>query len=198
MLQSIRRMTSALRSDSRLTVPATTPRALDLAEIAERYSGLLYAIGHQYRLTSEEREDAVQSTWLALCQSVGQIRDPECIAGWLATTMRRLCTATYRHRRREVPASDSLDECALSDGSPDLADAVATRHATARLHQAVTRLPDRERQLIQLQLDPAQPGYTQISRSVPMPVGSIGPVRGRALRRLRTMLGDLDDRQAAI
>jgi DNA-directed RNA polymerase specialized sigma24 family protein len=61
-----------------------------------------------------------------------------------------------------------------------------------RLYQAIAQLPDRERRLIQLQLDPTQPGYAQISRTIPMPIGSIGPIRGRALRRLRTLLHDLE------
>jgi DNA-directed RNA polymerase specialized sigma24 family protein len=61
-----------------------------------------------------------------------------------------------------------------------------------RLYQAIAQLPDRERHLIQLQLGPTQPGYAQISRTIAMPMGSIGPIRGRALRRLRTLLHDLE------
>jgi len=49
-----------------------------------------------------------------------------------------------------------------------------------------------ERRLIRLQLDPAQPRYAEISRSLGMPVGSIGPIRGRALRKLRCLLRDLE------
>jgi RNA polymerase sigma factor (sigma-70 family) len=170
------------------------PAALNVAEIADRYAGLLHGIGHQYRLTPEEREDAAQSTWLALCQNADHIRDPQRIPGWLATTMRRFSTAAIRRRHREQPASNLLntDAFAMAEASPDVAYAVAARHATFRLYQAVAQLPDRERRLIRLQLDPGEPAYTQISRTIPMPVGSIGPVRGRALRRLRTLLHDLE------
>ena len=80
----------------------------------------------------------------------------------------------------------------MADPAGDIADAVAARRTTVRLYQAVAQLPDRERRLIQLQLDPAQPGYAQISRAIPMPIGSIGPIRGRALRRLRTLLHHLE------
>ena len=174
------------------TSTARPAAALNLAEIADRYTGLLYGIGRRYRLTPEEREDAAQSTWLALCQNVDHIRDPHCIAGWLATTMRRCCTATLRQRHREFPASDTLNTHTTSEAAPDIADAVATRHTTVRLHQAIARLPDRERRLIRLQLDPDQPSYAQISRTMPMPIGSIGPVRGRALHRLQNLLHDLE------
>jgi RNA polymerase sigma factor (sigma-70 family) len=166
--------------------------ALNIAELADRYAGLLYSIGRRYRLTPEECDDAAQSTWLALCQNAEHIRDPQCVAGWLATTMRRFSAAALRNRYRELlPTPDSMDVFPRVDDAADVADTVAARHATFRLYQAISQLPDRERRLIRLQLDPAQRGYAQISRTIPMPIGSVGPVRGRALRRLRTLLHDL-------
>jgi RNA polymerase sigma factor (sigma-70 family) len=166
--------------------------ALNIAEIADRFTGLLHGIGRQCRLTPEERDDAAQSTWLALCQNADQIRDPQCIPGWLATTMRRFSAAAIRRRHRESPASDWLDTFATAETTPDVADAVTTKYATLRLHQAIAHLPERERRLIQLQFGPTEPGYAQISRAIPMPIGSIGPVRGRAIARLRTLLHDLE------
>jgi RNA polymerase sigma factor (sigma-70 family) len=173
------------------SVTKTPSVALNIAELADRYAGLLYGIGRRYRLAPEECDDAAQSTWLALCQHVERIRDPECVPGWLATTMRRFSAAALRNRYRELPTSDSIDTFPIANPPPDVADTVTARHATFRLYQAIRQLPDRERRLIRLQLDPAQPGYAQISRTMPMPIGSIGPVRGRALRRLRTLLNDL-------
>src|SRR5689334_25437161 len=88
---------------------AKTPSsALNIAELADRYAGLLHGIGRRYRLTPEECDDAAQSTWLALCQHADRIRDPQRIPGWLATTMRRFCAATIRGRHREQPTSHLL------------------------------------------------------------------------------------------
>jgi RNA polymerase sigma factor (sigma-70 family) len=175
---------------------ATNPAnaELNIGDLADRYAGLLHSIGRRYRLTPEECDDAAQSTWLALCQHSEHIRDPQRIPGWLTTTMRRFCAAAIRRRHREQPASHLLttDAYAAADPAGDIADAVAARQNTARLYQAIDQLPDRERRLIQLQLHPTRPGYTQISRTIPMPMGSIGPIRGRALRRLRTLLHDLE------
>jgi RNA polymerase sigma factor (sigma-70 family) len=175
---------------------ATNPpsAALNIPQLADRYAGLLQGIGRRYRLTPEECDDAAQSTWLALCQHADRIRDPQRIPGWLATTMRRFAAAAIRRRHREQPASHLLitDSFAAADPADDIADTVAARHTMFRLYQAIAQLPDRERHLIQLQLDPTQPGYAQISRTIAMPMGSIGPIRGRALRRLRTLLHDLE------
>ena len=176
------------------TATNTATVAVNIAELADRYTGLLHGIGRRYRLTPEECDDAAQSTWLALCQHAEHIRDPQRIPGWLATTMRRFSAAAIRRRHREQPATHLLttDAFTMANTAGDIADTVAARHTTVRLYQAVAQLPDRERRLIQLQLDPAQPDYTQISRTIPMPIGSIGPIRGRALRRLRTLLHDLE------
>jgi len=90
---------------------AKTPSsALNIAELADRYAGLLYSIGRRYRLTPEECDDAAQSTWLALCQSAEHIRDPQCVAGWLATTMRRFSAAALRTRYREHRCADQRTE----------------------------------------------------------------------------------------
>jgi RNA polymerase sigma factor (sigma-70 family) len=172
----------------------TPGTAVNVAEIADRYTSMLYGIGRRYRLTPEECDDAAQSTWLALCQNTDRIRDPHRIPGWLATTMRRSASTTIRRRHREQAASHLLttDACIVVDTADDIADTVAARHATIRLYQAIDELPARERRLIWLQLDPTEPGYACISRTLPIPIGSIGPVRGRALRRLRTLLHDLE------
>ena len=59
----------------------------DFDGIVERYRGMLSAIGHQFRLTPEEREDATQSTWLQLFRNIEQIRNLDCIGGWLVIMM---------------------------------------------------------------------------------------------------------------
>ena len=162
------------------TVTDTASTALNVAEIVDHYAGMLYGIGRRYRLTAEECDDAAQSTWLALCQNADRIRAPHRIPGWLATTMRRSASTAIRRRHRELPASDWIDGSSMIDGGLDVADSIAAQHATFRLYQAIEQLPDRERRLIRLLLDPAEPGYARISRTLPIPVGSIGPVRGRA------------------
>ena len=78
----------------------------DFDGIVERYRGMLSAIGHQFRLTPEEREDATQSTWLQLFRNIEHIRNLDCVGGWLATTMRRQCISASRRWYVENPMSD--------------------------------------------------------------------------------------------
>ena len=62
------------------------------------------------------------------------------------------------------------------------------------VRQALARLPERDRRLLTLLVNPSV-DYAYISKTLGMPVGSIGPTRQRALRRLRAELraGDLVD-----
>jgi len=60
----------------------------------EEYSRLLWGVARRFRLDDHQRADAVQTTWLRLLESVDDIRDPARLPGWLATTVRRTCSAS--------------------------------------------------------------------------------------------------------
>jgi RNA polymerase sigma factor (sigma-70 family) len=88
-----------------------------------------------------------------------------------------------RRPQAALPARDAeaiADEQALTAEQELLA---AERHAALRA--ALAQLTPRERQLIAiLAADPPVP-YAEISARLGIPVGSIGPTRGRCLDKLR-------------
>jgi RNA polymerase sigma factor (sigma-70 family) len=155
------------------------------ATAVARYSGLLYATTRRYSLPAAEADDVVQQTWLKLFEHAGTIRDPGALPGWLATTTRRECLARRQAHWREAPLTGREDP---PDPTPDPLHAVLEQEASTSLRAAIDRLPDRERSLLQLLLSSPAPSYTEISERLDIPVGSIGPVRGRALRKLRCLL----------
>ena len=53
------------------------------------------------------------------------------------------------------------------------------------MRQALASLPDRQRTLLRLLHSEREPSYEAIGAQLGMPIGSIGPTRGRALDRLR-------------
>lgn len=151
----------------------------------ERYRGLLHWVARRHRLTEEETADVMQETWTRLLEHLDDIRDPAHLGGWLATTTTRQCLAVLRQRRRETPAPDGVVDSPDSWDVDDRLDAVQRGIA---LRRAVATLSRRERELIEVLLEPEPPSYAEISRRLSMPIGSIGPVRGRAMRRLRALL----------
>ena len=60
---------------------------------------------------------------------------------------------------------------------------VAERHAALR--EAFTDLPSRCQRLIGMLIEDPPLSYAQISASLSIPVGSVGPRRGRCLEKLR-------------
>ncbi len=143
------------------------------------------SIARRHRLGREEAADVIQETWARLLAHAKDLRDAERIAGWVATTAARECIAVRRRAWREEVTPDSV-----VDGIQewDVDDQLDARRRAAELRTAVASLPRRERLLLELLLEPDSPSYAEISRRLAMPIGSIGPVRQRALQRLRSLL----------
>ena len=157
------------------------------SDLVGRYTSLLRGVTRRSGLPAEEADDVVQETWVRFFSSAGDIRDPERVPGWLATTARRECLARRRRTWREAPTYDGTAPEVVAD-VPDPVERWAAEQEAALLRAAVRTLPSRERALVELLLEPEPVSYSEISRRLAMPVGSIGPVRGRALRRLRAAL----------
>jgi RNA polymerase sigma factor (sigma-70 family) len=159
-------------------------------EIVERYSGMLWSLTRSYGLATQQASDVVQTAWLRLVEHIGDLREPEHVGAWLATTTRREALRTVAAQRREEPRDDerTWDQPAAPQEAPDAA--MIHREERARLLAALASLPPRQQQLLRvLSADPA-PSYQEVAEAIGMPVGSIGPTRARALQRLRTVLTD--------
>jgi DNA-directed RNA polymerase specialized sigma24 family protein len=76
----------------------------------------------------------------------------------------------------EVSSEPAVDERLLAD---ERADAV---------REALARLPWRHQRLLNLLMADPPASYAEISDQLGLPVGSIGPTRGRCLERLRLLL----------
>jgi RNA polymerase sigma factor (sigma-70 family) len=154
--------------------------------LVEQHAPLIWSICRRYRLGGADAEDAAQAVWLRLVGQLDKIRDPAAIAGWLATTTRRECCKVLRAARRPQAAWPEPDAEAIPDQQARTAEhelLAAERHAALRA--ALAQLTPRDQQLIAvLAADPPLP-YAEISARLGIPVGSIGPTRGRCLDKLR-------------
>jgi RNA polymerase sigma factor (sigma-70 family) len=162
--------------------------------VIDDYEPMLRALGRSYRLAPPDVENAVQRTWLALLTHATDIRNAMCLGAWLASTMRRECL-------RELPGARSVRHQLVDDWSAlegrcidgdDAYDAVAglldRRQLTTTVWELVDRLPARQRCLLRALYGEDDLSYADVSARTGVPVGSIGPTRQRALRRLRTLL----------
>ncbi len=154
------------------------------SSLVERFTPLLWAVARAHRLSDSDAADAVQGTWLRLVENLGRIREPERVGAWLSTTCRRECLAILRRSSREVP----VDHDRVIDLTPDPDAAVDTaliqQERDARLWSVFDGLNDPCRRLLRVLMTDPPPAYDEVSASLGMPIGSIGPTRGRCLNKL--------------
>jgi len=152
--------------------------------LVSQYSGLLWSIARGFRLSSADAGDAVQTTWLRLVENLDRIEDPARLPGWLATTVRRECIRLLKRGGRErLSADDDLPD--LPDPADPLDTHLLTEERDAALWLAFGRLPERCRVLLRALMVSPPSSYAEISAALGLPIGGIGPTRGRGLDPLR-------------
>lgn len=135
-------------------------------------------------LPEHDGKDAFAATFFRLFEHLEDVREPEKLPGWVATTARREAYAVIRARGRTTPVEDlGSDRPATTARPPDerLLDAELLRAVAA----AVQRLSPRDRQLLVLLTTEPPLSYDEISEQLDMKRGSIGPTRQRIIAKLR-------------
>ena len=154
--------------------------------LVEQYAPLVWSICRRYRLSAADADDAGQAVWLRLVDQLDNIRDPAALAGWLATTTGRECARLLNAAHKTQPRGSMLDATTIPGGQTTVIEDEllrAERHAVLR--EAFTHLPPRCQQLLALLIEDPPVPYAEISARLGIPVGSIGPCRGRCLDKLR-------------
>ena len=154
------------------------------SQLIDRYAVLIRSVCRSHRLSDADADDVAQLTWLRAVEHIGRLRDPERFGAWIATTARHECLRVLRGRKRFVPTADELEN-PLYAQHVDQDEVELAQERRAAVRHALGALPARQRTLLRLLHAEDSPSYEAIGSALGMPVGSIGPTRGRALERLR-------------
>ncbi len=159
-----------------------------LREIVTELNPLLWRVARAQGLEPEEAADVVQTSWLELLRRLNEIRSPQALTAWLVTATRREAWRVREQGRRQLAgaAADGLE--AIPDAGPSPGDQLLTDERDQALWRAFRLLPDRCRELLRIVSLVSRPDYTAVAQALGMPVGSIGPTRGRCLAKLRALL----------
>ncbi|MET0417867.1 MAG: sigma-70 family RNA polymerase sigma factor [Actinoplanes sp.] len=154
--------------------------------LVSRYLPLVVAVTRAYRLSEKDAEDVAQLVWLRLLQHLPRIREPLAVPKWIAVTTRNECRHVARTMGSTVLVDPALDDRLDRPGEPEPVDAALLR---AEAHQAIrdgmAQLRPAQRDLLTLlAAEPPLP-YREIAGRLGLAVGSIGPMRARALDQLR-------------
>ena len=154
--------------------------------LVERYAPLIWSICRRHGLGDADAEDVSQNVWLKLTDQLETTRVPAALPGWLATTTRGECGRILRAAPGARDTGQAHDARTIPDDHAQTAEEellAAERHTALR--EAFAHLPPCCQQLIALLTQDPPPSYAQISARLGIPVGSIGPNRGRCLDKLR-------------
>jgi RNA polymerase sigma factor (sigma-70 family) len=157
------------------------------ARLVDRYARLVWSVARGFRLDGAEAADVSQTVWLRLVENLASLRDPERLAGWLVTTTRRECLRTLKSSGREIADDDTVSSAPADEApSPELL--VLQDEEQRQLWTAVSSLNERCQRLLRLLAYNPDLSYADVSATLAVPIGSIGPTRGRCLTALRAAL----------
>jgi RNA polymerase sigma factor (sigma-70 family) len=156
------------------------------AMLISRFRGHVARVARSYGLNAYQVDDVSQETWLRLYRHIGSVRDPHALGAWLGTTASRESLRALAGDRREESTDEEL--FLGTSNADDVADSLARSERSQALKRALETLPPRHRTLMESLLAEPEPSYAEISDRLGIPIGSIGPIRGRCVTRLRREL----------
>ncbi|MGL5826986.1 MAG: RNA polymerase sigma factor [Nocardioides sp.] len=161
-----------------------------LDDLVRLMTPVLWHVVRSYRLPSDVAEDVIQTTWMALVRRRDALEDATAVGGWLTTTARRESWRVTRSDARVTPTDDEEISVRLPR-QRSAEQAAVSNDEQARLWAAVSTLDDRCQRLLRIVAFEHRPDYGRVAEHLDMPVGSIGPTRGRCLAKLKSALAEL-------
>lgn len=150
----------------------------------DHHRPMVVKVARRHGLDEHQCADVVQRAWLKARQGLDGLRRDDRFGPWLAAIARNESISMIRSTSREVglPEHDLADD---GERSPDRH--VMKTEEQGMLRAAMTHLDPGERELVRLLFE-EDLAYQQVAKVLGKPMGSIGPTRGRVLRRLRYLI----------
>jgi RNA polymerase sigma factor (sigma-70 family) len=157
-----------------------------LSELVDLVTPVLWNAARAQGATPSNCEDAVQTALLQLVDRAETIHEPAAVLGWLVVVVKREVWRLSRGSRREIGVEE-VPEAPAQSLDPEAESILGERQRRLWMH--IATLPPRCQELLRVIAFADRPDYAAIASSLGMPVGSIGPTRGRCLQKLRVTLG---------
>ena len=153
--------------------------------LVERFAPLVTSVIRRFRLNEADSDDVRQNVWLSLVEHLADVREPRALPGWITTTTRREALRVLSARVRVVVVDPQSDWRLDVVNNADPASYLLLEERHNAVHAGLAELRSEHREILLLSFFDPDATYRAISQHLGMPVGSIGPTRGRCLQRLR-------------
>ncbi len=156
--------------------------------LVDQFARLIWSITAEFKLVESDAADVAQTTWLRLLEHIDRIEYPDRVGSWLAATARNECLRSLAARKRVVLSDDDAELGSAVAHEPEIDERLLADERAQTVRDALSHLPRRWQRLLEMLMADPPASYADISGELELPVGSIGPTRGRCLARLRVLL----------
>ena len=181
-------------TDRELILGCRKGRTAAWKALLAKYERLVFSVPRRYGLSREDAADVAQITFTVLVNAVDTLPEDSRLGAWLTTVARRHTWRVLERKKREGYATEEhlegaeLAQTAARLGASD-PDSIEHWELSMWLETGLDALGGRCQALLQqLYFSADEPSYEEISASLDMPVGSVGPTRARCLKRLKRLL----------
>lgn len=176
-------------SDEAIVALVARSEELALAELYDRYCDAAHSLARRVVRDSSLADDVVQEAFLSVWRGAARfVPEKATAATWLMTLVHRRAVDLVRReqRRRADSLPDDLDE-RRADGAGSASDVVWLRLERERVQEALRRLPDAQRELLELAY---YGGFTQVelAERLGRPLGTIKSQMYAGLSQLRELI----------
>jgi len=156
--------------------------------LVDQFARLIWSITADFKLVESDAADVAQTTWLRLLEHIDRIEHPDRVGSWLAATARNECLRSLAARKRVVLSDDDIELGSAVAHGPEIDERLLADERAQTVRDALSRLPRRWQRLLEMLMADPPASYADISDELELPMGSIGPTRGRCLAQLRVLL----------
>lgn len=153
----------------------------------------IFAICNRSQLTRDESFDVFGQVSFQLIKSIESLQDPARIFSFVGTITRREIYAFFQKINQVDHIDDEAAKAIPDNQSATPEEDIMFLDKRSVLMEAMSALPERDFKLMKmLYFDPEEPSYKTIAKKLGMPVSSVGPIRGKVLKKLYKLLKDKD------
>jgi len=153
------------------------------------YLPLMWSIlRRRFSLTEEEAEDTIGQAWTVIFKRTATMPGPDRRVAWLASIVCWTARGVIRVRRDEQASADLLEQLPQpGENAPD--EVVADMETGSILRAAIRTLSPRDQVLLTGKYLAGAPlSHAELADRIGVTANSIGPLLGRALKRLEKEL----------
>jgi len=156
-----------------------------VAELYDRFGGLVYKIAYQMMPTQADAEDAVQDIFVRLWRTAGRYdSNRAAVSTWVVIIARRRLVDRLRRAQARVKPTTAIEEKWSPAASFEPLAGMEREERVEALLQRIERLPELQRIVVKRAYFGGQT-LRQIGMELDRPLGTIKSTLSRALVRLR-------------